>query len=101
MEALYIYIFFTTLGAMFGFARFVMNLESEEMRNVIFRPDEYGIKRFNPSGVGNYLINPFKSLILWNPELLYVNWIFMTIVHALVGLFLAFMIHKSLLILNT
>lgn len=66
------------VGGVVGFTLFLIHLESDEMGNIIYRVDSDGNTRFNRSGIIEYIKSPFKSKILWNPQLLYANWIVMT-----------------------
>lgn len=80
---MYTYLIPITIGGIVGFGLFIKNLESPEMKGVLYRPDDENNMRFNPAGVRAYLIEPFRSSILWNRDLLPTNWVFMTTVGAL------------------
>lgn len=68
-----------SLGAIVGYCVFLYNLESKDMGNIIFRVDANNVKKINYKGILHYMINPFKSKVLWSRPLLSANWIVMTL----------------------
>lgn len=73
------------VGAVAGFGYFIYDLESSDMKGVMFRKDETGTKRFMPAGILAYLKSPFNSSILWKPRLLRSNWIVTMVSGAMLG----------------
>ena len=71
------------IGAMTGYCLFLYNLESKDMGNIIFRVDANNIKKINYKGIFHYMINPFRSKVLWNHQFLSINWLVMTIAFSL------------------
>lgn len=51
--------------------------------NVIYRTTSSGFKEIRLSNIIHYLLEPFKSLFLWNYKLLDVNYIFIVMVSSI------------------
>lgn len=51
--------------------------------NVIYRITSSGLKEIRFSNIIHYLLEPFKSLFLWNYKLLDVNYIFIVMVSSI------------------
>ena len=51
---------------------------------ILWRQTSSGVKSFNFGSLFNYLINPLRQKILWNVELLDVNYVFVVIVSSII-----------------
>lgn len=51
---------------------------------ILWRQTSSGVKSFNFSSLFNYLIDPLRHRLLWNIELLDVNYVFVLIVSSLI-----------------
>lgn len=63
-------------GASIGFFYFLYQLESDDMRNIIFRTNSDGVKELSINSILNVMIAPLQYKQFWTDyKLIKTNWI--------------------------
>lgn len=81
-----------SLGACVGYAAWLHELESDQMKGIIFRSNERGEKVFTPYNVLLYMAAPFQYTFFWSTEFLVHNWVVMCCAGAITGTILVTLI---------
>lgn len=81
------------IGGIIGFILFVINLESDDMGNILFRTNNDNKVEFRFDNLVHYMANVFYRWFLWHPTLWGCNWIIMTGTGILIG----FLIEKLII----
>lgn len=64
------------IGVLFGYVLYLIELESPDLGNIIFRIDSSGNKVFSPESIFNMMKAPFKFDKFWTDyKLIRTNWI--------------------------
>ena len=80
------YIQNSLIGFVIGFVIYLIELESPDLGNIIFRTDSSGKKVFSPESIINMMKAPFKINRFWTDyKLIKTNWIVLCGLGALGG----------------
>ena len=64
------------IGALIGFIFYLIELESPDLGNIVFRTDSSGNKVFSPESILNMMSAPFRFYRFWTDyKLIKTNWI--------------------------
>ena len=82
-----LYIKNTLIGFIIGFVIYLIELESPDLGNIIFRTDSSGKKVFSPESILNMMKAPFKINRFWTDyKLIRTNWVVLCGLGALGGI---------------
>jgi hypothetical protein len=91
------YIQNSMIGFTAGFILYLIELESPDVGNVVFRTDSSGSKSFSPESIFNMMKGPFKFSKFWtNFNLIKINWVITTGIGSILGLIYTFLINSYL-----
>lgn len=86
------YIQNSIIGFTVGFILYLIELESPDMGNIVFRADSNGKKSFSPESIFNIMKGPFKFTKFWTDfNLIKVNWIIITGIGSMLGFMYTFL----------
>lgn len=68
-----------TAGGCLGFCLWLVLLESDEMKGILFRQNDDGVNIFTPQNIVLYMMAPFQYSFFWSSSFLQHNWIVMTV----------------------
>ncbi len=75
------------IGVIIGFIFYLIELESPDLGNIVFRTDSTGKKVFSPESILNIMSAPFRFSKFWTDyKLIRINWVVLCGIGCLCGI---------------